>query len=354
MNEIKEALVTEVDTEYAFNSREIGQDDKGNWTESPVDDFLRDQQPLVVSEDGKKEEGSVNQIARLVESIKEHKQLTPCLVRMHPKPTKEKKYQLIAGFRRMTALRILGWKTVVVQILTVSDKEAAYLNLIENEDRKQLSTYEIAKSAKAIKDAFKEPSAEIAKRLRKSPSYIHNLILNMEDLDPRIVQAWKDKNSACAVDKLNKLRGYPRESMDPTKPSQIEAFEAMKGVKKKGSNGNGPVVPGAPVVTTGPRTPKVRTMRELEACKEYFGSGDFDIDAEVLDAYVAMLDWAMGVSDKVSDEYDIGEYVKAKTEEAKNKSEAFKTFLSSTTGQEAMRKQFEAFQASQATAAPKK
>lgn len=78
-------------------------------------------------------------VSDLVESIREHGQQFPVLLRPHPNaPSREVKYQLISGFRRCTAISELGWSTVsaIVRNDLADDVEAFHISLIENEDRK--------------------------------------------------------------------------------------------------------------------------------------------------------------------------------------------------------------------------
>ena len=61
---------------------------------------------------------------------------------------KDGKYELRAGFRRLEALKMLGWKEVPVHINTA--KSAKVVNLYENLKRKDISAMEFALSLQAI------------------------------------------------------------------------------------------------------------------------------------------------------------------------------------------------------------
>lgn len=61
---------------------------------------------------------------------------------------KDGKYELRAGFRRLEALKMLGWKEVPVHINT--SKSARVVNLYENFKRKDISAMEFALSLQAI------------------------------------------------------------------------------------------------------------------------------------------------------------------------------------------------------------
>jgi ParB/RepB/Spo0J family partition protein len=96
---------------------------------------------------------------RLVDSIKRHGILNPVIVRkrgdMDGKP-----YQLISGFRRLTALRASVTEkdadgiTVSARVLddSVSDDEAYQISFAENLARQDLSLWEIAQACAKIRD----------------------------------------------------------------------------------------------------------------------------------------------------------------------------------------------------------
>ncbi len=73
-------------------------------------------------------------IAALAVSIRTHGLLYPILVTGGPK-----RYELIAGLRRLHACRRLGWKKIPANILTVSPEQAAEVSLLENLHRQELS-----------------------------------------------------------------------------------------------------------------------------------------------------------------------------------------------------------------------
>lgn len=81
-------------------------------------------------------------VGDLVESIRQHGQQFPVLLRPHPGPLGAGvRYQLISGFRRCTAIAELGWTTVsaIVRNDLADDVEAFHVSLIENEQRKTYS-----------------------------------------------------------------------------------------------------------------------------------------------------------------------------------------------------------------------
>ena len=117
------------------------------------------------------------QLAELVDSIKEHGIIQPLIVRK----TDDNKYELIAGERRWRASGILGLSTVPAIIRKATDKDVLELALIEN-----LQPLEEAAGYMRLKAEFKMKQGDIAKRVGKSRAAVAN---SMRLLDlPRAVQ----------------------------------------------------------------------------------------------------------------------------------------------------------------------
>lgn len=97
----------------------------------------------------------------LVPSIQRDGQLQPVLVR-----PLGKKFQLISGFRRVTALKQLGSKWVKARIMHgLSDADARRLSLAENLDRQNLSDWDkVVTAARFRKQGLK--NEEIATNFR--------------------------------------------------------------------------------------------------------------------------------------------------------------------------------------------
>lgn len=78
------------------------------------------------------------QLAQLVQSIKEHGILEPLLVR----PLEQGQYELVAGERRLRAARELGFEEVPIVVRELDDRQAIQVALIENLQRAALSPVE--------------------------------------------------------------------------------------------------------------------------------------------------------------------------------------------------------------------
>lgn len=110
------------------------------------------------------------QLAELVDSIKEHGIIQPLIVRK----TQSGKYELIAGERRWRASGILGLSTVPAIIREASDKDVLELALIENLQRENLSPLEEASGYMRLKTEFRMKQGDIAKRVGKSRAAVAN------------------------------------------------------------------------------------------------------------------------------------------------------------------------------------
>ena len=118
------------------------------------------------------------EILELSDSIKEHGVIQPIVVR-----TIGNKYEIIAGERRYKASVLAGKETVPVIIKNLNDKDSAEIALIENIQRKNLTTIEEALSYKKILDMGYLTQENLANKLGKSQSSVANKIrlLNLSD-----------------------------------------------------------------------------------------------------------------------------------------------------------------------------
>ena len=83
-------------------------------------------------------------------------------------------YELIAGERRLRALRLLAWKSAPCVVLEADDLESRLMALIENIAREDLHYLEEAEAYRAILREHGITQEELARRLGRSPSAIAN------------------------------------------------------------------------------------------------------------------------------------------------------------------------------------
>lgn len=113
---------------------------------------------------------SENAIVELAGSIRRYGLLSPLIVRR----TEAGGYELIAGERRLRALRLLGEEETDAQVLAAGDRESALIALIENVQRENLSFFEEAEAYQALVSEHGMSREELAARLSRSPSAVAN------------------------------------------------------------------------------------------------------------------------------------------------------------------------------------
>jgi len=112
---------------------------------------------------------SENSIVELAGSIRRYGLLSPLIVRRT-----ENGYELIAGERRLRALRLLGEEETDAAVMAAGDRESALIALIENVQRENLSFFEEAEAYQALVSGQGMSRDELAARLNRSPSAVAN------------------------------------------------------------------------------------------------------------------------------------------------------------------------------------
>lgn len=118
---------------------------------------------------------SDQELDSLAESIKEHQQLQPILVRRSGD-----RYQLISGERRLRATVRAGLKTIRAELRDADDRLVAELAIIENLQRKDLNAIEKAMSFKRYLTEHRCTQEDLAKRLKIDRSTIANMMRLLE------------------------------------------------------------------------------------------------------------------------------------------------------------------------------
>ena len=112
---------------------------------------------------------SAESVSQLAESIRRHGQLSPILVR-----AAGQRYQLIAGQRRLKALRLLGRTSAEAIVLDAGDCDSALIALVENLQREQLHFLDEAEACRRILDSHPITQERLAASLSVSPSALAN------------------------------------------------------------------------------------------------------------------------------------------------------------------------------------
>lgn len=131
----------------------------------------------------------------LMESIKSNKQLQPALVRNHPNPHGEIKYQVIFGLRRHIACTKLGIPFLVIKKNIPNTQDAIASQDAENKLRNDVSNYSNAMLyKKLLTDKVFKTEKELAEKLRISYSTFNELMAYAK-IPEEIIQAIPDIHS---------------------------------------------------------------------------------------------------------------------------------------------------------------
>ncbi len=149
----------------------------------------------------------LEEIESLAQSIKEHQQLQPILVRQVGQ-----RFQLISGERRLRATVHAKLPTIRAEIRIADDRLVAELAIIENLQRKDLNAIEKAMSFKRYITEHRCTQDELAQRLKIDRSTIANMMRLLELPEPVTEAILNDRISAGHAKALLSL-GSSKEQM---------------------------------------------------------------------------------------------------------------------------------------------
>jgi ParB family transcriptional regulator, chromosome partitioning protein len=130
---------------------------------------------------------SEEKIKELASSIREKGVIQPILVR----ETGENRFELIAGERRLRAVKHLGLTEIPAIVRRVADADLLEMSIIENIQREELNAVEEAKAYRRLAQEFGHSQDHIANRVGKDKSSISNLLrlLNLpEEIQELVTQ----------------------------------------------------------------------------------------------------------------------------------------------------------------------
>jgi len=111
------------------------------------------------------------QLKELATSLKTHGLISPILV-----TTKDDRFVLVAGERRFRAAKIAGFVTIPAIIREYTDEEMMEIALLENIQREDLTSIEIARTYEMMLHQLGLTQQQLALRLGKSRSQITNMV----------------------------------------------------------------------------------------------------------------------------------------------------------------------------------
>lgn len=109
-------------------------------------------------------------LSALADSIRRHGLLSPLLVR----PSDGGRYELIAGERRLRALRQIGAANADALIFHTADRDSALIALVENLQRVDLNFFEEAEGCLTVLRRYGLTQEELARCIGRDPSTLAN------------------------------------------------------------------------------------------------------------------------------------------------------------------------------------
>ena len=102
-------------------------------------------------------------------------------------------FHVRAGFRRVKAVRNLGWQKIPAIVLPADmpRSEEYWVNILENTNRDKLGTYELACAARKMRDEFRVSGHDFARKTGHSPDYVYKLLACLDRLPPEVVHSWQ-------------------------------------------------------------------------------------------------------------------------------------------------------------------
>jgi ParB family chromosome partitioning protein len=150
---------------------------------------------------------NLGDIDELAASIRAYGLLQPVVVRR-----KGKKYELVAGHRRLAALREIEWSEVPAVVREESADRAHLLTLIENLQREDLSPREQAEAFADLMRARKWSTHQVAAAIHRSQAYVSKRIRIFED--PVLKSAVLDQGlTVSAAEELLALAADQRQAL---------------------------------------------------------------------------------------------------------------------------------------------
>ena len=118
--------------------------------------------------------GKIVDVGELARSLRDCGQLAPIIVKENDLVERTvlggKDYTLIAGFRRITAARSLGWEEIDCKVMKVNENEAMVLNFVENVQRAQLTIEEEAKTVEKLLKLWAPRT--VCEKINQTPTWL--------------------------------------------------------------------------------------------------------------------------------------------------------------------------------------
>lgn len=144
----------------------------------------------------------------LVLSMQQNGLIHPVVVAKHP--NRPGHYFLLCGSRRFRAAAELGWPAIRASVREIkSVAEAHVLNIVENLDRSDITSYELAVACERMTRQFRMSPSQLAKAIGYSLSHVQNLVRLLTTLPSPILEDWKAAHPLLSCKRLERLAHDP-------------------------------------------------------------------------------------------------------------------------------------------------
>ncbi|RPI82743.1 MAG: ParB/RepB/Spo0J family partition protein [Nitrosopumilales archaeon] len=142
---------------------------------------------------------NLNGVEELAESIKHVGLLQPIIVRVNDAHS----FEIVAGYRRFSACKKIGWRKITCHVVELDDKTAFEVSLIENVQRQTLNPIEEGLAFRNYVNKFGWGGvSDLAEKISKSPGYVSKRIRLVELPDSVIDLLSKCEISISAAEEL--------------------------------------------------------------------------------------------------------------------------------------------------------
>lgn len=149
------------------------------------------------------------ELQSLADDIRIHGLLQPILCRRY-----NGKREVVAGHRRLRAVRILGWTTIPGMTREATTREAAEMTFAENINRKDLNPIEKARFLRRYMDEFSVTQEETGERFQLAQETISTLVRLLDAPAPIVEYVEKGDLSFSHGRELLRLKEHPERMIE--------------------------------------------------------------------------------------------------------------------------------------------
>ena len=171
-------------------------------------------------------------------------------------------FELVAGERRLRAVKQLGWREIPAQIRDVDDQALVVLALVENLQRQDLGPLEEAKGYASLRDMFGYSQRQIAEAVGKSRPTVAN-VLRLLSLPPSVRRLMDEGELSMGHGRAILAIGDPMKAADLARQAAAKDWSVRETEKRIRELQSGDTVPADPAeVTRAPRDPAIDVLEE--------------------------------------------------------------------------------------------